>query len=152
MIEGLVLPDTEDPDTAPFWAAARDHKLVVQRCDGCGALRFYPQPYCGACRHPKSTWTPVSGRGRIWSYVIVHAPTLPAYAPFIPFPVAVIELAEDRTLRMIGNLVADETAAINSIDPATLSVGLPVQVVFQPVAPDVVLPRWRLVDAREEKQ
>ncbi len=148
MISAKVLPDTEDADTGPFWAAARERRLVVQRCDGCGALRFPPHPYCSCCRSPAMHWVPVSGRGRIWSYVVVHSPVLPAYEPFVPYPVVAIELEEDPSLHMLGNLLTDENAPINSVDPAQISIGLPVEVIFQTVAPDVVLPQWRIVPAQ----
>ena len=82
---------------------------------------------------------------RIWSYVIAHSPTLTAYEPFTPYPVVVVELEEDPTIRMVGNILTDEKAAINSVDPAQLSIGLPVEVVFQEAASDVVLPQWRIV-------
>ena len=147
MISDWVLPDIEDSDTAPFWVAASERRLVVQKCDSCRELRFPPQPFCGRCRHATASWVPVSGRGRIWSYVIVHAPILPAYEPFLPYPVVVIELEEDKRLRMVGNLVADQRSPINSVDSSSLRIGLPVQVVFQVIARDIVLPRWRLIEA-----
>lgn len=147
MISVKVLPDTEDTDSGPFWAAARERRLVVQRCDDCGALRFPPHPYCGHCRSPAMSWVPVSGRGRIWSYVVIHSPVLPAYEPFVPYPVVAIELEEDPSLRMLGNLLTDENAPIDSVDLAQISIGLPVEVIFQTVAPDVVLPQWRIVKA-----
>lgn len=91
------------------------------------------------------TWVPVSGRGRIWSYVVVHPPVLPAYEPFAPYPVVAIELEEDPSLHMLGNLVTDEDAPINSVNPAEISIGQPVEVVFQTAAEDVVLPQWRIL-------
>ena len=142
METGGILPDVEEVDTAPFWAATRQEKLVVQRCDACGRLRFPPHPFCSACRSEAVSWTEVSGRGRIWSYLVHHDPTLPAYSAFAPFPVIVVELDEDRRLRMSGNIVATPGAAINSVDAATLRVGMPVRVTFQPVAEDVTLPYW----------
>lgn len=145
MISDPVLPDIEDPDTAPFWEAAKKKTLVIQRCDSCGTLRFTPRPRCGHCREAATSWVPVSGRGTIWSYAVVHGPVLPAYEPFVPFPVAVITLEEGDHLRMVGNIVADEASPINSVDVSDLAIGLPVEVVFQEVAPDVVLPRWQLV-------
>jgi uncharacterized OB-fold protein len=142
MEAGRILPDLEDVDGAPFWAAAREKKLVVQRCDACGRLRFPPHPFCSACRSEAVSWTGVSGRGRIWSYVVQHDPTLPAYSAFTPFPVVVVELAEDRRLRMTGNVVAEPGAAINSVDPAALRIGMPVKVTFQQLAEDVTVPYW----------
>ena len=53
-----------------------------------------------------------------------------------------VELEEDRTIRMVGNLVSDEHAAINSVDPATIEIGEPVQVVFSRISDEVALPQW----------
>jgi hypothetical protein len=82
----------------------------------------------------------------VWSFVVVHPPLLPAYAPFAPYPVITVTLEEDPALRMVGNLVSVPEGAINEIDPATIIIGEPVQVVFSrrlvPDGPDVFLPAW----------
>ena len=138
----MILPDTEDTDTAGFWAAARGGKLVLQRCDACGQMRFPPHPYCAVCRALASSWVQVSGRGRLWSHVIVHNPTLPAFADFVPFPVVVVELEEVPRLRMTGNVLDHATAAINSVDPRRLTIGMPLRVAFKKVSEEVTLPLW----------
>jgi uncharacterized OB-fold protein len=84
----------------------------------------------------------MSGRATIWSYVVPHPPLLPAFMPFAPYNVCVVTLDEDPLIRLVGNLVAHEGAAINSVDPADIEVGAPVQVVFDPAADDVALPRF----------
>jgi uncharacterized OB-fold protein len=142
MESGMILPDVEDVDTAPFWAAARDQKLVAQKCGGCGRLRLPPHPFCGACQSEAVSWVDLSGRAKLWSFVVHHGPTMPAYAPFAPFPVVVVELDEDKRLRLTGNIVAKPGAAINSVDPTTLKIGMPLKVTFQQVADDVTLPYW----------
>lgn len=96
---------------------------------------------CPHCRSLDAEWRPVSGRGSIWSFVVVHPPVLPAYADVAPYPVVVVALAEDPSLRMVGNLVAADGAAINSVDPASIRIGDAVRVSFA-VVDDVHLPRW----------
>jgi uncharacterized OB-fold protein len=137
----LLLPEI-DGETAPFWEAASRRELVVQRCDDCHRLRFPPRPACPWCQSFDSTWSPVSGRATVWSFVVAHPPLLPAYAELAPYNVVVVTLEEDPTIRMVGNLVADADAPINSVDPAAIEIGMPVRVVFQQVADDVALPRW----------
>ncbi len=149
METGLILPDIEDVDKAPFWAAARERRLVVQRCNDCARLRFPPRPFCSDCRSESYSWIDVSGRGTIWSFIVHHNPTLPAYAEFTPFAVVVVQLAEDHRLRMTGNVVAGPGAAINSVDPGRLTIGMPVRITFQDVAPDVTLPYWMPAVASE---
>jgi uncharacterized OB-fold protein len=97
---------------------------------------------CPHCRSPAVEWRLMSGRGRIWSYVVPHPPLLPGYADLAPYNVIVVELAEDPALRMIGNLVASADGEINEVDPATIEIGAAVRAVFPRVAPDLALPRW----------
>jgi uncharacterized OB-fold protein len=143
----MILPDTEQPDSAAFWAATREKRLVVQRCDACGTLRFPPHPYCSACRSAAMSWKDVSGRGKLWSFSVMHKPVLPAFEDKAPFPVVVVELEENPTLRMTGNVIAKPGAAINSVDPARLKIGAPMQVSFEKVSDDVTLPYWTLVQS-----
>lgn len=131
-----------DSDGAPFWDGCNRGELRIQACLGCARLRFPPRPFCPWCRSPEHEWRLMSGRGRLWSFVVPHPPLLPAYEALAPYNVCVVALDEDEEIRLVGNVVASEDAPINSVDPATLSIGMPVRVVFQPVAETVALPRW----------
>ncbi len=137
----IVIPATDDPDTAGFWAAARERRLVVQRCGDCGKLRFPPRPAC-TCGSFAMGWHEVSGRGRVWSYGVAHAPTLPAFAGLVPYVFAVIELADAPHLRMVGNLATSANAAINSVPQDAVAIGDEVTVAFRPVTDEVTLPVW----------
>lgn len=140
-MSAAILPDTEAPEFRPFWDAAREGRLVVQQCAACGKLRFPPHPGCPSCRSHAAGWQRVSGRGTLWSWVVVHGPTLPAFQPFVPFPVALVALVEGDHLRMVGNLLAAPGASINSVDPAGLEVGRPLAAIFREVE-GVPLPAW----------
>jgi uncharacterized OB-fold protein len=131
-----------DEVTAPFWEGTAAGELRMQSCAGCGRLRFPPRPMCPWCRSLDVRWKVMSGRGRVWSFVVPHPPVLPAFALVAPYNVVVVELDEDPTLRMVGNLVADPDGPINAVDPATIEIGAPARVVFQPAGEDVTLPRW----------
>jgi hypothetical protein len=138
---GFVLPDLESEDSAEFWAGCARGELLVQVCARCGQWRFPPRPMCPRCQSLEFTWTPTSGRGRVWSFVVPHPPLLPAYAELAPYNVVVVALEENPTIRMVGNLVEDADGPINAVDPATIEIGEPVRVVFARVE-DVSLPRW----------
>ncbi|HME68378.1 MAG TPA: OB-fold domain-containing protein [Myxococcota bacterium] len=131
----LPLPDI---DTAPFWTAAAQGELSMQCCSTCRALRFPPRPMCPRCRSLDAIWKSVSGRGTVWSYVVCYPPVLPAFADRAPYPVVLVELAEDPALRMVGG--------ISDCPPVRLRIGLPVQVWFEHAAQGVWLPQWRPVD------
>jgi uncharacterized OB-fold protein len=141
--EPFLQPDLDD-DSRGFWEGCAVGELRVQRCHGCGHRQFPPRQMCPTCRSFDLGWEPMSGRGRIWSFVVTHPPLLPAYASHAPYPVVVVELDEDARLRMVGNLVSQPGAPIDSIDPATIEIGEPVEVWFEPPAGDggVSFPRW----------
>jgi uncharacterized OB-fold protein len=121
------------PAMRPFWEGARRHELVVQRCAGCGAHRFPARDICSRCLSREAEWTPVSGRGTVFSWAVMHQVYHPGFAAEVPYAVVVIELAEGA--RLVSNLV--------DCAPADIRAGMPVEVVFDDVAPDVTLPKFR---------
>jgi uncharacterized protein len=141
MESAWLLPDLDDEDTAGFWEHAARGELVVQGCKDCGARAWPPRPMCPVCQSIRRTWVAVSGRGKVWSYVVPHPPLLPAFAELAPYNVIVVELDEDPTLRMVGNLVATVDGEINELDPRGVEIGEPVRVAFHRID-DVTLPRW----------
>ena len=124
-----------DPDIsgAPFWEAAARHELVLQTCASCGTIRHPPRPMCPVCNSMEYTFEQASGRGRIWSWVIAHAPVLPSFAQKVPYNVVVVEL--DEGVRMVGNLF--------DVDNDAIEEGMPVTVDFDDVEEGVSLPVWR---------
>ncbi|MEU5238974.1 Zn-ribbon domain-containing OB-fold protein [Streptomyces lydicus] len=140
---GLLLP-VPDEDGAPFWDHAARGELRVQSCSDCDELRFPPRPCCPHCQSFASHWRRMSGRGRIWSYVLPHPPLLPAYAALPGYNAIVVELAEAPRIRLVGNLVAAPDAPLNSVDPARLRIGAPVKAVFTKLHGGVTVPRWLL--------
>jgi len=121
------------PEMKPFWDAARRHELVVQRCTGCGTHRFPARDICSRCLSRDAAWTPVSGRGSVFSWAIMHKVYHPGFAAEVPYAVVVIEL--DEGARLVSNLV--------DCAPADIRAGMPVEVVFDDVASDVSLPKFR---------
>lgn len=144
--DGLLLP-VPDADGLPFWEFAARGELRIQACADCHELRFPPRPCCPHCQSFDSEWRRMSGRGRIWSYVLPHPPLLPAYAELAPYNVILVSLADAPGIRLVGNLVAARDAPLNSVDPSRLRIGAPVKVVFAELAEDVVVPRWVLEEA-----
>ncbi|MFF1921920.1 Zn-ribbon domain-containing OB-fold protein [Streptomyces sp. NPDC058221] len=144
-MDGLLLP-VVDEDGAPFWEYAARGELRVQACAApdCGRLRFPPRPCCPHCQSFESEWRVMSGRGRIWSYVLPHPPLLPAYAAQAPYNAVVVELADAPEIRLVGNVVSGPDAPLNSVDPGRLRIGAGVKAVFCPVSPEVNLVRWLL--------
>src|SRR3954463_6836198 len=110
-----MLTPVVDEDGAPFWEYAARGELRVQTCADCGELRFPPRPCCPHCQSFASEWREVSGQGRVWSYVVPHPPLLPDYAEQAPYPVVLVELAEAPRIRLVGNLVTEAGARLDSV-------------------------------------
>ena len=125
------------PDDASqqYWQGCRDGELRMQRCTPCGHLRFPPRPMCPRCQSFECGWVPVSGRGTVYSWVVAHPPLLPAFVDLAPLVVLLVELEEGDDLRIVGNLLGE--------GPEDVAIGMPVEVAFEQVAAEVVLPQWR---------
>ena len=121
------------PAMAPFWEAARRHELVVQRCRSCGAHRFPARDICSRCLGREADWVPVSGRGSVFSFAIMHQVYHPGFADAVPYAVVVVELEEGA--RLISNVVGCPVGEV--------TIGLPVEVVFEDVSGEVTLPMFR---------
>ncbi|MFJ7177994.1 Zn-ribbon domain-containing OB-fold protein [Streptomyces massasporeus] len=132
-----MLRPVPDTDGAPFWEYAARGELRVQACTACGELRFPPRPCCPHCQSFDSEWRAVSGRGRVWSYVVAHPPLLPDYAAQAPYNVVVVELDEAPRIRLVGNLVAGAGKPLGSFPPQSVRIGARVRAVFHDG-----LPQW----------
>jgi uncharacterized OB-fold protein len=91
------------PESRPFWAAAREKRLVVPKCRSCGSVWFPPTLVCPSCGSAVPEWIEVSGRGTVFSFVVMHRAYHPAFAGKVPYVVAVIQLEEGP--RLLSNVV-----------------------------------------------
>lgn len=127
-----------NPDNAFWFEAAKEHRLVIQRCADCKSLRHPPGPCCPQCG--SFAWDTVesSGNGHVYSYVVNHHPRHPAFD--YPLIVAVIELAEGT--RLIANMTG--------IEPDDVEIGMPVALDWIDPDPDLSLPVFRPAEPRSQ--
>jgi uncharacterized OB-fold protein/acyl dehydratase len=119
-------------DSAWFWEGCRRRELRVQTfADG---STFYPP----VVRNPKTgempaepTWQVSSGRGSLYSYVVVHHPQVPAFD--YPLAIGLVEL--DEGVRVLADIVGCTRDQIE--------IGMPMEVAFVDVDADITLPAWR---------
>ncbi|MGQ0501869.1 MAG: Zn-ribbon domain-containing OB-fold protein [Panacagrimonas sp.] len=126
---------TIDPESAPYWDALRQHKLILKHCRDCSRHHFYPRELCPHCGSDALDWAPASGAGSIYSYTVARRPAGPAFKADCPYVVAIIDL--DEGARMMSNIV---TADVESVH-----IGQRVQLEFDDVTPEVTLPKFRPV-------
>ncbi|MDO9072476.1 MAG: Zn-ribbon domain-containing OB-fold protein [Rubrivivax sp.] len=123
-----------DPESAPYWSALKDKRLILKRCRDCGRHHFYPRALCPHCHSDALDWADARGTGSIYSFTIARRPAGPAFKADAPYVVAVIDL--DEGARMLTNIVIDDVEAVR--------IGQRVTVHFDAVTDDITLPKFKL--------
>lgn len=118
-------------DTAFFWEGVDAGELRIQRCRGCDTLRHPPAPACPECQSLEWEALAASGRGEVYSFVVMHYPEIPPFD--YPNLVALVELEEGT--RLVSNLVGVKRQDVH--------IGMPVQVEFAEVEPGFYLHQFR---------
>lgn len=116
----------------PAVTAAHEHRFVLARCDDCGTYIYPHGPVCTNCFSSAMTWTELSGRGVVRSWVAFHKSYHPYFDDKLPVTVAFVELEEGP--RLIANVV--DTA------PDKIRSELPVEVTYEDYA-DFTLIQFR---------
>jgi uncharacterized OB-fold protein len=123
------------PWSTPFWSGCKNKKLLIQQCKDCKKHVFYPKLFCPFCLCQELDWIEASGRGKIYSYTIVHSYQPTEFSQDVPYAVAIIELEEG--VRMMSNLVESDLQKVRC--------DLDVEVVFEDVTDEFTLPKFRLI-------
>lgn len=128
------LPEITD-QTRPFWTAANDGRLVLQRCTRCGTHNFHPKPWCIECGCRDIPWTPVSGLGTVYARTVstTVAMNYPGWASELPVVMCLIDLDEGARLY----------AQVTDCDPAAVSIGMRVEVHFAALDAEQRIPKFR---------
>lgn len=122
-----------DEDNKPFWDYCKQHELRMQKCLKCEELFYPPSAMCPHCHHMKSEWVKLSGKGKVFSFIIVRRAPHPAFAKETPYVVAIIETAEGQRL----------TSNVIGCKPEEVKIDMPLEVVFEDLTKEVSLPRFK---------
>lgn len=122
-----------------FWFdAAREHRLVIQRCASCGRLRHPPGPQCPRCQSFEWDTVDAAGGATLHSFTVAHHPRHPAFD--YPLVIAVVEL--DEGTRVIANLAG--------ITPDEVAIGMRLRLDWLDADPDLTLPIFRRATPEED--
>ena len=128
-IKPIPIPSIE---SRPYWVALREHRLIMQSCDACETVWFPPSVMCPHCLSTAFKWRQLSGRGKVFSFVVYHRAYHPGFVDELPYAVAVIQLEEGP--RMISNVVG--------ISHDAIVCDMAVEVTFEDITDDVTLPKF----------
>ena len=123
-----------DRDSLPFWDAARQRQLVVQKCSTCGTFRWPPGPICFRCQSIAVEWMPSSGRGHVYSWIVVHQ-ALAGFEDEVPYAVVVVDLDDAPGVRLYGHLVGCK--------PENIYGNMPVSAFFEDATSEITLVKFR---------
>jgi hypothetical protein len=117
---------------APFWDAAREGRLLVQRCTDTQQCFFPPAPVSPFTGRPHVEWIESAGRGELFSFVVFHQ----KYFPGFPTPYTVVMVRLDEGPMLLTNLRGAEASA--------LKIGQRMHVVFDPEVDGFRLPQFEI--------
>ncbi|MFI5398866.1 MAG: Zn-ribbon domain-containing OB-fold protein [Candidatus Binatia bacterium] len=126
------LPATEG-FAKEFYDWCKRRELRFQRCTDCGAWRHVPREMCAECGSWKWEWAKSSGRGKVFTWTVVARALHPAFQHDTPYAPVVVEM--DEGVRLLS--------AVTDCTPDQLQIGMPVEVTFDDVTPEITLPRFR---------
>jgi uncharacterized OB-fold protein len=118
-------------DTAPFWKAAQEGKLMIQFCKDTGQPQFFPRPVSMANGKRNLEWREVSGRGKVYT----HSTTFnawPGHEARVPYVVALVELEEG--VRILFNIV--------NVKPDDVKIDMPVKLFWEKISEDINYPAF----------
>ena len=122
------------PDEAsrPFFEGAKQHRLMLQKCEECGTYMWPVKPACDSCLSTDVTWVQASGKGTLYSFVLMHQIFHPGFASEIPYNIFKVDLEEG--LRILSNFVG--------IPNDALTIGMPLEVTFEDVTGKIAIPKF----------
>jgi uncharacterized protein len=121
-----------DPELDPYFQAAGEGRLIIQRCTACQHAQLYPRRHCIRCRSAVE-WEDASGFATVYSYTVIRQHHSRSFRHLLPLVVALVDL--DEGPRLMTNLV--------EVDPDDLAVGRRVEVWFERVSDTTALPLFR---------
>ncbi|SCZ11565.1 hypothetical protein SAMN02745898_110191 [Streptomyces sp. 136MFCol5.1] len=127
-------------ETKPYWEAAAEGRLVIQRCRDCARHQFYPRGFCTACLSDHLEWIESAGLGRIYTFTVCRIPAHPSMRDKVPYAVAVIDL--DEGVRLLTDIV---DCPIDQV-----RIGARVEVRFERISSTCVLPQFTLAHLEDQ--
>jgi uncharacterized OB-fold protein len=98
-------------EAARFRAAARQERLLVQRCASCGRASLPPAPSCLHCGSPDVATVDGATTGSLLTWTVTHVAFDPAFADEVPYAVGIVELDDGARIAGTINVAAARLAS-----------------------------------------
>ena len=134
LLPGEQIQISMNPDTEPFWTAAKEHRLTACACANCGRFRMPPTPYCPVCSHREKAWPTLPGTGTVFSFAICNRN--PADGEPLVYAPVVVDLDGAPGARLNANLTGCDAEAV--------TIGMKVAVEWTKIRDGWVLPNFRV--------
>ena len=143
--------DDLDGENLGYFKHCAAHQFHLQKCDDSKLLRYPPTTACPWCASPNATWTPVEGKGTVYSYNEVHHGIQPAFRAKTPYMLLLVELdtqkgqpTEDEAIRVAANLTLPNGEFAPPDVVKTVGIGTRMRMVFSDVSEGLSLPQWTI--------
>lgn len=127
---------TVQPWTEEFWRATKKHRLLIQECQNCNGLIFYPRKYCPQCWSTDLGWREASGKAKVYTFTVMRDQVEPKFMADLPYVLAMVDIEEG--VRMMTQIV--------ECDADTVKIGMDVEVIFRDITDQHALPLFRPSD------
>lgn len=121
--------------TRPFWTAAKEGRLVLQKCAKCATYQFQPKPWCIACGSRDLAWTDAKPTGTVYTFTISRsvAMNFPGWQQELPVLMCLVDLDDGARLY----------AQVIECPPEKLQIGMRVTAVFKDISEDAGIPKFK---------
>ena len=121
--------------TRPFWTAAKNGKLVLQKCQRCGTPNFHPKAWCIDCGSRDLVWTDAKPFGTVYSHTISRSVAMNFQGWQAELPVLMCLIDLDDGARMY--------AQVTHCAPEALHIGMRVEACFEAISDEAGIPKFR---------
>ena len=157
---GMALSINElDSANREYFAHCARHDFHLQRCLDCDLVEYPPRTACMWCGGSQLEWTPVEGKGTVYSYSEVHHAIQPALRDHIPYLILMVQLdtqlgrpGEHDGVRVAGNLVTADGELASPELVAEVGIGSRMRMIFTDAGEGIALPMWTLDETVEQPE
>lgn len=123
----------------PYWDAADQHELHLQKCDDCQAYSHPPGPSCVKCGSNNLVWENLGNviEGKVYSYIVSYRPFLPGFQDDLPLIICQVQLKDVPEVLVIGNIIDSS--------PDQVEIDMPVKMIWQQIDEERALPQWKAI-------